>query len=59
MLAEDVHLFRFAIFPIGSPYLFQSLLTKSHNWHALEMEAQPHHMTFRPHHIQGGPKKSL
>ena len=29
----------------------QSLLTKSHNSHALEMEAQPPHMTFRPNHI--------
>ena len=29
----------------------QSLLTKSRNWHALEKEAQPPHMTYIPHHI--------
>ena len=29
----------------------QSLLTKSHNEHALEIEAQPPHMKLRPHHM--------
>ena len=29
----------------------QSLLTKSRILHALEMEGQPHHMKFMPHHM--------
>ena len=29
----------------------QRLLIKSRNYHALEMEAQPPHMTFLPHHL--------
>ena len=29
----------------------QSLLIKSRNYYALEMEAQPSHMTFRLHHL--------
>ena len=32
-------------------YIYQSLLTKSCNLRALEMEVQPHHMTFTSHHI--------
>ena len=32
-------------------YNIKSLLTKSHNKHALEMEAQPHQIKFTPDHI--------
>ena len=32
-------------------YLVQSLLTKSHNLHLLEMEVMPPNMPFMPHHI--------
>ena len=32
-------------------YKLQNLLTKSYNLHALEMEAEPHHMTFTLHHV--------
>ena len=32
-------------------WFYQSLLTKSRNKHALEMEAQSHHITFTPHQI--------
>ena len=37
---------------IFSQRYMQSLLIKSRNQHALEMEAQPPHMTFRLHHIE-------
>ena len=30
--------------------IFKSLLTKSRNYQSLEMEVQPPHMTFMPHH---------
>ena len=47
-------IFHIELFSIASCKVIplnQSLLTKSRSKHSLEMEAQPHHMTFMPHHI--------